>query len=198
MFAQTTKTKTVFLNQSDANNHYFLSNSQLNQQSFDMFKTLAEATVIINNLILQFALGNFEFVAQNLNMSKYNSLAVLMNSLTQNAFHFPVYEQIRQTVNSTLQGLLQAVNEYMALVNCEEHLKQVQAKANILNDMTLLQEYIDSLKSRRTLFPSTTVTIAAAEIKPEYALYIKSYGYPLNGVFEIDKLAKCIETLYLV
>ena len=140
-------------------------------------------------MLLNFALGNFEYVAANLTMKTYNTLSILMNSLQQNANLYPDYENIRSSINYSLEGLLQSVTQYITLNNTQVQLVDSQKKASILTDMVKLQEYLNSLKGARTLFPSTSVTTLAAKIKPEYAMYIKLYGYPANGVFDIDKLA---------
>lgn len=191
----TTNNKSVFANNLNANNHYYVSQAQKNIKIIDIYHQLAVSIEVIQELLIQFALGNFQYVATHLNMAGYNTLAVLMNSLKHNSALFPDYEKIRTTINYSLEGLLQTVNQYVLLVNIQTQLEQTQKRANILNDMKLLKEYLDSLKGARTLFPATTVTSIAAEIKPEYSLYIKLYGYPANGIFDIDKLAECIRTV---
>jgi hypothetical protein len=51
------------------------------------------------------------------------------------------------------------------------------------------------LNSRRTLFPETSIQVIAATVKPEYAQYIKRFGFPPGGVFEMDKLAMAMRDL---
>ena len=191
--------KTIYVSYTNATNHYFISQSQQAQLDLqiimDIYHKLAMACLFIDDLLLHFAMGDFHYVAIHLNMEGYNKLALLMNSLRRSSRRYPDYEIIRTTINSSLEGLLQAVNQYMLLLNTQTQLEQTQKKASILDDMTLLKEYLDRLRSTRNLFPSTTVTAIAAEIKPEYALYIKLHGYPTNGIFDIDKLADCIRTV---
>ena len=35
------------------------------------------------------------------------------------------------------------------------------------------------------------ITVIQASVKPEYAEYIRRYGYPERGVFEMEMLSKC-------
>ena len=181
--------KTVFTSALNSNNSPFLSVGQTSSLSTELYHQLSLAIETLNNLLLNFALGNFEYVAANLTMKTYNTLSILMNSLQQNANLYPDYENIRSSINYSLEGLLQSVTQYITLNNTQVQLVDSQKKASILTDMVKLQEYLNSLKGARTLFPSTSVTTLAAKIKPEYAMYIKLYGYPANGVFDIDKLA---------
>jgi hypothetical protein len=41
------------------------------------------------------------------------------------------------------------------------------------------------------------VTVVKAQIKPEYLEYIKLYGYPSNGVFDMDKLGAILVSMEL-
>ena len=65
-------------------------------------------------------------------------------------------------------------------------------KASILDDIEKLKEYINSLKKNMSLFPDIDITIVQAHIKSEYAEYIKLYGYPVGGVFDMDKLGEIL------
>ena len=67
---------------------------------------------------------------------------------------------------------------------------------SILTDPKKLREYIDNLNKKHSLIlPSAEVTVVAAKIKPEYLEYIKLYGYPAGGIFDMDKLGEIIERL---
>ena len=182
----------AFTNANHSNTSAFTSQHQQSTSYLQLYTVLAESIVIFNNLMTNFASGNFQYVASNLTMIKYNNLAVIMSRLTQDSQNFPDYEIIRTTLNNSLKGLLQSVNQYITLQNTQSELAVSKEKAAILTDMKLLQEYLNDLKNTTTALPSSNVTVVAAQIKHEYALYIKLYGYPTNGIFDIDKLAYCI------
>ena len=182
----------AFTNSNRSNTSAFTSQQQKSASYLQLYTVLAESIGIFNNLMTNFAAGNFQYVASNLTMIKYNNLSVIMSRLTQDSQNFPDYEIIRTTLNNSLKGLLQSVNQYITLQNTQSELAVTKEKAAILTDMKLLQEYLNDLKNTTTALPSSNVTVVAAQIKSEYALYIKLYGYPTNGIFDIDKLAYCI------
>ena len=182
----------AFTNSNHSNTSAFTSQQQQSASYLQLYTVLAESIGIFNNLMTNFAAGNFQYVASNLTMIKYNNLSVIMSRLTQDSQNFPDYEIIRTTLNNSLKGLLQSVNQYITLQNTQSELAVTKEKAAILTDMKLLQEYLNDLKNTTTALPSSNVTVVAAQIKSEYALYIKLYGYPTNGIFDIDKLAYCI------
>ena len=159
------------------------------------YNALANALGQINQLILDFSVGKFDAITKFLTLDKYNSLGLLFNSLQKNAFKFADYEKIRVNITKTLQGLMQTIQMYISLLNTQTALKNSQETASILTDMTKLQNYLNSLKGARQLFPDSNVQIIAATIKPQYAEYIKRYGYPEGGIFNADQMANCVNYL---
>ena len=118
-----------------------------------------------------------------------------MNRIAHNAQNYPDYETIRVTINYSLEGLLQTVTQYILLLNTQAQLELTQEKASILDDMVLLKAYLDNMTAEKSVLPATVITAIPAEIKAEYAYYIEWYGYPVNGIFDVDKLAYCIRSL---
>jgi hypothetical protein len=153
---------------------------------------LVDALSIVNEMILQFSAGQFDIIAQNLTLSKYNSMSLILSKLQKNSQKYPTYEAIRVYILNTLQGLMQSVNQYALLSDTNIQLLVASEKAAILQDMTKLQEYLTHLRGSRSVFPESNVTVTRALIKPEYGEYIKRHGYPPNGIFNPDKLAECI------
>jgi len=163
--------------------------------SLSYYTALANALDQINELILDFSLGKFDTIAKFLTLDKYNSLGLLFNGLQKNAFKFAEYEKIRINITKTLQGLMQTIQLYISLLNTQATLTSTQETVSILTDMTKLQNYLNSLKGARQLFPDSNVQIIAATIKPQYAEYIKRYGYPEGGIFDADQMAICVNYL---
>ena len=181
----------------------FTSNTNISISAFNQVNTaltdqlnfytvLARALNTINQLILDFSLGDFSDVAQILTLDKFNQLSILFSGLQQNSYKYPDYEVIRTNIVKTIQGLMQTVYLYSNLMNTQIKLANAEEKAAILTNMTLLNAYLESLQGATAVFPAASITVEPATIKPQYALYIKKYGYPASGMFDPDKLAECI------
>ena len=156
------------------------------------YTNLANALTAINQLIADFAVGNFNGITKFLTLAKYNQLGLIFNGLQKNANKYGDYEKLRVNIVKTIQGLMQTIQLYLKLGNTQNALITSQASASILTDMTKLQEYLETLKGSRQLFPDSNITVIAATIKPQYSEYIKRFGYPASGIFEVDKRAICI------
>jgi hypothetical protein len=46
-----------------------------------------------------------------------------------------------------------------------------------------------------SLFPDQTITVIPVEIKAEYLAYIKTYGYPENGIWDPDLLGAILASI---
>jgi hypothetical protein len=152
----------------------------------NIYKVLADYSVIIQKLLFEFSLGNFNQVSKLLTLRYYQFLSVKLAQITFT--DYPIYEQLRLSTKYSLQGLYKGIQQYNVLVNTQKNLATVTEKASILDDMTKLKNYISSLKKNVALFPDMNITVARATIKEEYAEYIRLYGYPSNGIFDMDKL----------
>jgi len=197
MTAKTVFTKNTLLINSvfQQVNHEYVTTITTNQCELTLsyYAILANSLAMVNELMIDFSLGKFDLVAQVLTMETYNSLSLLLNGLQKNAFLFADYEKIRTSIINALQGLLQAVNQYSILKNTEDKLKVTQETAEILNDMDKLREYLAKLKKSYSVFPEQKYNMTVkATLKPQYTEYIKRYGYPPGGIFEMNRLAECI------
>lgn len=161
----------------------------------DIYKTLATFSETIQNLLLQFSLGNFKQVSTILNRRYFQYLSIKLSNITY--IDYPIYEQLRQSIKKSLQGLYKAIEQYNVLNNTKQILKTTQERAAILDDMKKLRDYVNNLKKNVSIFPEMNVTIIRAEIKPEYAEYIKLYGYPQGGIFDMDRLAEILINMEL-
>jgi hypothetical protein len=156
----------------------------------DIYKVLADYSTIIQNMMYLFSLGRFKEVARTLTRNYYQYLSVKLSKITY--FDYPIYEQLRRSTKFSLEGLYKSIEQYTKLTNTETVLKNTKAKAAILDDMVKLKEYINGLKKQVSVFPDMNITIIRAEIKPEYAEYIRMYGFPEGGIFDMDKLAEIL------
>lgn len=161
----------------------------------NIYKVLADYSVIIQKLLFEFSIGNFNYTASILTNRYYNYLSVKLSQIIYP--DYPIYEQLRITVKYALQGLYRAIQQYAILTDKKLQLKTVLEKASILDDMKKLKAYVDGLKGSTQLLPDLFITAPLARIKPEYAEYIKLYGFPPNGVFDMDKLGAILISMEL-
>jgi len=143
-------------------------------------------------LFYNFSIGNYEYVDTHLTDTLYYNLSIKLLSLQQDGYVFPDYENFRITITRGLEGIKKAMNLYKTLEGRNITLAMVQARADILDDMDKLKEFINNLGGAVSIFNDVTVTSVAAQLKPEIAIYLKLYGYPEGGVFEMERLANAI------
>ena len=168
------------------NNIITTTKPQIKVENEDIYKVLSDYSIIIQNLLYQFSLGKFKEVSKILNRKYYQYLSVKLSKITY--IDYPIYEQLRRSIRYSLEGLYKSIDQYNKLTSTETILKTTKEKADILDDMTKLKQYITGLKKQVSVFPDMNITIIRAEIKQEYVEYIRLYGYPQGGIFDMDKL----------
>jgi len=156
------------------------------------YSQLSDIVSTIIQLLYNFSIGNFDYVNKNFTQTTYYNLSIQLHGIQQDASIFPEYENIRTSITRALEGLQQAMTLYNTLQSAELELEMTKRRASILDNMTELSNYIKSLGGAVSIFQDVTVTAIAATVKPEIAIYIKLYGYPEGGVFDMDRLANAI------
>ena len=177
------------------NNIITTTKPQIKVENEDIYKVLSDYSIIIQNLLYQFSLGKFKEVSKILNRKYYQYLSVKLSKITY--IDYPIYEQLRRSIRYSLEGLYKSIDQYNKLTSTETILKTTKEKADILDDMAKLKQYITGLKKQVSVFPDMNITIIRAEIKQEYAEYIRLYGYPQGGIFDMDKLGEILITMDL-
>ena len=157
------------------------------------YTDLAGIISILNPIIEKYSIGDFIYVLENFTQVKYYELVQEIYKLKQDATIYPEYEMIRLSINNIIEGLNKAVQLYIDYQSNKLQLTTTTKRANILDDMTELRKYINSLVGSINLFPDIAITSVAATLKPEIAIYIKLYGFPTGGIFNSDKLAFAIK-----
>jgi hypothetical protein len=160
-----------------------------------MYNKLAVVTRSINTLQAEYSNGNFYVVANTLTNDVYNQLCVRLGSLAANPVKFPDYETIRLMTTSALKGMYQGLLQYVNLVDTETKLKISQDHEAILYDPVRLQDWINGLRQRSALFPESKVQVRKARLKPQYAEYVRLYGFPEGGVFEPNLMNQILSKL---
>ena len=148
---------------------------------------------VLNNileLLASYADGDFSTLAEDLTLQRYNALSnILYESRKITNID---YEIIRTSALRSLKGLQRAYLQYTELTNTSELYNVTKGKADILDDMTKLQDHIDKLntKAPTSIFGDHYIqSSVVATIPPVYLTYINLYGFPPAGVFDPTRLA---------
>jgi hypothetical protein len=195
MFARSTSIYTVFVKNVNSSNGMMVTNTSQDQTQVDKYVNLAKVVNTVNVLMTEYAKGHFYEVANILTPGTYNNLSIKFANLAADPIKYPEYETIRKSSTSALAGLYQSILQYSNYVNIEAQLALAQELVNILNDPVLLNQYILKLRQKRQLFPDSKVQVTAATLKPEYAEYVRLYGFPAGAIFETDKLAGILQKI---
>lgn len=167
----------------------------INQVLVGMYSKLSKVVETVNTLMKEYSQGNFYAVANILTLETYNKLSINLANLAVSSNKYPEYETIRNSSTTALGGLYQSILQYSELVNVQLQLDISKDRESILYDRTKLQEFIDKMNQQRQIFPESNVQVIKATLKPEYAAYVKQFGFPEGAVFEPDKLAFVLQQL---
>jgi hypothetical protein len=150
----------------------------------------------INQMLTDYAQGDFTTLGQTITNDYYNSISVTLLELKLDPVDHPEYELIRNTISRSFQGLYQSMLLYARYMEDQNQIAALTTKANILDDMAKLKDYILELQRHGRMgdiFPHQTIQAGVkAILKPEYAEYIRLYGFPENAVFDTDRLAEIL------
>jgi hypothetical protein len=188
-------TNSIFSKNVNSTNTVITNADAQNKIALGLYNKLSVYVNTIRTLLNEYAKGNFYAVTNILTDTVYKKMSMELLGLAANPQKFANYENLRLANTSALEGLYQCVLQHAALLDTELKLEKAKDYERILNDSKRLNEYIKMLNSRRTLFPETSIQVIAATVKPEYAQYIKRFGFPPGGVFEMDKLAMAMRDL---
>ena len=109
------------------------------------------------------------------------------------------YEKFRINIVRSLEALMKAVQINNDLNTNKKLLESYSDAINTYNDIKALYDRYNKLnemqKSAITSFLNVNVDMSVLNLKPEYAEYIKKYGFPEGAIFESDKMAEILEKL---
>jgi hypothetical protein len=94
---------------------------------------------------------------------------------------------------SSLQGLQRAFVQNTQLIDTTDLYNAASERASILDNMDKLREYLTMLntQSSSSVFGDYTIAAAVPALIPAaYLVYIQTYGFPEDGVFDVEKLSK--------
>jgi hypothetical protein len=174
--------------------HYpqeYLQSITLNQILTDMIDEFE--FVEIQNLSINYARGEFDTIKQVLTQQTYNEYSERLYQMQKPSNVY--YEKIRTFYKTVLEGLLQSVNLHNEITDATASLNIYKTKADMLNSIDALIQQLNMLRRNVSLFPDQSITVIAAQIKPEYLAYIHAYGYPENGIWDPDLLGSIIASI---
>jgi hypothetical protein len=166
-----------------------------NKITLALYNKLSVYVRTIRTLLTEYSKGNFYEVANILTEPVYKKMSLDLLALAANPQKFMDYENLRLANTAALEGLYMSIRQYVLFVDTEVKLEKAREYEHILNDPEKLNDYINMLRKRSVLFEPVSVQIIPATIKPEYGQYIKRFGYPDGGIFEMDKLAMVMNEL---
>ncbi len=147
----------------------------------------------ISEISKNYASGAFNLIKSQLNQTLYNnySLGLYTARKPLNA----TYEKVRKFINTNLEGLLQSVNLHNTNNTVTSERDAYKIIADKFNDPNELLAQLNMLRGSVSLFPDQHITVIPVQIKPEYLIYIQTYGYPENGIWDPDLLGAIIMSI---
>ena len=158
-------------------------------------EALMTSTVVtdISEISKNYASGAFDLIKTQLNQTLYNnySLGLYTARKPLNA----TYEKVRKFINTNLEGLLQSINLQNTNTSVTAERDVYMIIADKFNDPNELLAQLNMLRGSISLFPEQHITVIPVQIKPEYLIYIQTYGYPENGIWDPDLLGAIIASI---
>jgi len=147
----------------------------------------------INEISKNYASGAFNIIKTQLNQTSYNnySLGLYTARKPLNA----TYEKVRKFINTNLEGLLQSINLHNTNTTVTTERDAYKIIADKFNDPNELLAQLNMLRGSMSLFPDQHITVIPVQIKPEYLIYIQTYGYPENGIWDPDLLGAILMSI---
>jgi hypothetical protein len=174
------------------------------------------ATATLNNVntILNIFIKNLQDILDNFKVGAFNEMSadaainvmdkasILITKETRN--RSTAYDKAR-TLGKIFQELVSGwkqtvqLNNTMAdaLINLGILEGKLDEQTIILNDRDLLLDYLHQRTKQYGILPQLQVSSISAAFKAEYNVYIRLWGYPPNGVWDVEKLSNIILDLQL-
>jgi hypothetical protein len=137
---------------------------------------------------IKFLSGDITKLPSNINESVVRSMSSVFYNLRQPNLNASIYEQYRLFANSLIPVLQNVSTKVLEYQNIENQLKVALAKASILDNIKLLQEYVQNLKKNYNIIPDQELSVPKASIKEPYNTYILTFGFPENMLWDPDRL----------
>ena len=147
----------------------------------------------IGEISKNYAAGAFETIKSQLNQTLYNNYSLGLYNARKPLNS--TYEKVRAFINRNLEGLLQSINLYNTNTSVTAEKDAYKIIADKFNDPNQLLAQLNMLRGSISLFPEQHITVIPVQIKPEYLIYIQTYGYPENGIWDPDLMGAIIASI---
>jgi hypothetical protein len=181
--------------------------NEIDKYTIDIHKYQLLYNNVISNLntfLIYFSGGYYDLLTQNFTENIQNELTLKIknnfntdeiNQLIYFSYDSANFEKTRKSYNNVLDGLKQTLK----LCSINKHLTNensvLQKDSDILNNPTLLKEYINNRNINVMPFQASETFNTTIEIKPWFLVYLIEIGAPKDGVFETEKLAEIVTRL---
>jgi len=158
----------------------------------------------MNSYLIYFARGNYNDLSHNFTNNIQSNLTLQIgqnfdtdkiNQLIGFDYDTNTFENVRLSSNHVLDGLKQTLSLVSNNNNLENKNAILQSDSDILNNPTLLKDYIYKRNINVMPFHASETYNTAIEIKPWFLVYLNEIGAPKDGVFETEKLAEIVKRL---
>lgn len=112
-----------------------------------------------------------------------------------NIYDSKLFSKYSDGAYSIISGLNRSIILYKDNQTQENKISLLEEKEKILEDPTLLNNYVNEFNSRRGGFVVEYTASLLPKLKPQYELYFQRHGPPPEGVFDSEKLAVIIKEL---
>lgn len=98
------------------------------------------------------------------------------------------YNSILELLHNNITSIYRGYIYYLDNKELNNGLKLCKEKVDILENTDKLKEYLEKLQKNIILFETESSLNVAASVKEEYLIYIQRYGFPNDGVFDMELL----------
>jgi hypothetical protein len=148
----------------------------------------------LQDVLDDFKVGAFNEMSADAAINVMDKAAILITKETRNrSTSYNKARTLGKIFQELVSGWKQTVqlNNAMAdaLINSGILEGKLDEQNTILNDRDLLVEYLHQRSQQYAILPQLQVSSISAALKPEYNIYIRIWGYPPNGVWDVEKLS---------
>tara|TARA_Y100000389_G_scaffold19216_1_gene16670 strand:+ start:1435 stop:2121 length:687 start_codon:yes stop_codon:yes gene_type:complete len=178
--------------------------NELNK-NLGMFQNLHDKVIdVLKQSLIYYKGGQFGELNELFTTEQYNKLSsnLINSTLLKNVsedyqYNARLFTYYRESFHRVLEGLQKSIYQNEELTTTQSQLVTAQEKADILDDMAKLREYLENKQSQIFFADVSTQLTTMAVLKPQYQRYIDLYGMPDGLIFESQKMAEIIQDLLI-
>jgi len=156
----------------------------------------------LQGILDDFKIGSFNEMSLDTVIKVMDKASITLTRETRNrSSSYNKARELGKIFTEIISGWKQTVqlNNAMAdtLINLGILENKLNEQDNILNDRELLLDYLHQRSKQYSILPQMQVSSISAAFKAEYNVYIRIWGYPPNGVWDVEKLSNIVLDLQL-